>query len=211
MQPEETITIKKEYNKTLSVDETGIEVLVDGFLSGSRDDTEELIKVYYKTIYLNCLRITRNDTTAEDLTHETFIRALKYKHTYDKNQKFLFWILKISANVCLYYFYRQNTKNKATVSIESLESDEVNFKELQEILTDKKAEARLDKNLEKELISDAVNLLPDIYRLPIILKYYYDFSYEEVAGILEKPMGTIKFRFNKAKKILAKFLLFLRE
>jgi len=189
-----------------TVDGDSLEELVEGFVNNDQDKTERLVRHYYKNIFFNCIRIVRDDVAAEDLTHETFIKALKYRASFDKTQKFIFWLLKISTNVCLDYFNYHKRENMNVVRIEALNATAGNFRDLNELLVDANAQINLDKKIEQEIVSNAVMLLPVMYRVPVLLRYYNDLSYEEIAAIMQKPVGTIKFRVNRAKMILAKAL-----
>ncbi len=176
--------------------------LIEGFLKYEESSTEELVNFFYKKVFYKCLKIVKDENAADDLTHDTFIKALKYRNSFDKNQSFICWLFKISSNLCINYFNSQSKKIKRNVYIDALETEVHSVKQLHDILIDKKTLKIIDQKIESEIIAGAVSLLPLIYRLPIILHYYNDFSYEEIARILNKPIGTIKFRLHRAKAFL---------
>jgi len=185
--------------------------LISGFLNGVPSLTEELITLYYKRIYFNCLKMLRDETAAEDATQETFIRAIKYKSSYDKKFRFIFWLLKISTNFCLDSLKKSGRENKMSVRIESLDTDAKNISGLRGLLVDKKAQMQIDDLAGSEMIKGAIDLLPVAYRVTVSLRYYNELSYEEIAQILNKPVGTIKFRMSRAKRLLEWLLAFLYE
>jgi len=166
---------------------------------------------FYKPVYLNCLKITRDNSVAEDLTHDVFVRAFKYKTNYDPQHKFIFWLIKISTNVCLTYLNKKSKERYRNVYIEELDCEAGNMKQLHDALVDKKAGLVIEEKFENELVEEAILLLPLPYRIPVVYKYYYDMSYEEIAKMLDKPIGTIKFRLNRAKRQLAIMLMPLFE
>jgi len=186
-----------------TLDQSKVDDLINGFLGGDRGKTESLIKYYYRNVYFNCLRMVRDEAAAEDLTHESFIRALKYKSSFDRTQKFIFWLLKISTNVCLQYFNENKKDRFLLVHIDALDDSASSINNLNKILIDKKSHVKMEEKFENEIILKAVMLLPLIYRVPVLLRFYNDLSYEEIATILKKPVGTIKFRINRAKGLLA--------
>jgi len=178
--------------------------IIDGFLTGDIQKTGALIELYYKSLYLNCLKLTRNSDVSEDLTQEAFIRAFKYKNTYNKSFKFSNWLLKISTNVCMRYFNNHGRELKKTIYIESLDEHVKSFYQLNNLL--KKGEIPFDEKIENDIVSCAVNLLPFIYRAVLVLRYYNELTYEEISDVLKKPVGTVKFRLSRAKDLLGKLL-----
>jgi len=188
-----------------------IDELIEGLLNDRKNDIEELFSIFYKKVFLNCLRIVREKNAAEDLTHETFLKVLRYRRTFDKKYRFLYWILKISTNECFMYLKEKRKDDYYQLHIEELELDDGNINRLQAILTDKKAQVEMENRIDTQFIIEAINMLPPIYGIPIFLKYYNDLSYEEIAGVLDVQIGTIKFRLNKAKNYLAKIITGFEE
>jgi RNA polymerase sigma-70 factor (ECF subfamily) len=180
--------------------------LVDGFLENDKEKTGKLIETFYRKIYSNCLRILCDPYAAEDQTNETFIRAIKYRRTYDKKYKFSNWLLKISTNLCLNALRSRNTENKFCMRLDSLEVTFGNLYELKLNLVDQKSIIVFDEKFENEFVRKTIEAMPAIYRIPILLKYYCELSYEEIAYVIEKPVGTVKFRISRAKALLAKLL-----
>lgn len=186
----------------LNSDADQLNRLIEGFLKYEESSTEELVCYFYKKVFYNCLKIVKDESAADDLTHDTFIKALKYRNSFDKNQHFICWLFKISSNLCINYFNAQSKKIQRHVYIDALETEVHNVKQLRDVLIDKKSLNKIDQKIESEIIAGAVSLLPLIYRMPVILHYYNDFSYEEIAKILNKPIGTIKYRLHRAKAFL---------
>jgi RNA polymerase sigma-70 factor (ECF subfamily) len=90
-----------------------------------------------------------------------------------------------------------------------LDSLEVTFGNLYELklnLVDQKSIIVFDEKFENEFVRKTIEAMPAIYRIPILLKYYCELSYEEIAYVIEKPVGTVKFRISRAKALLAKLL-----
>ncbi|HOD41289.1 MAG TPA: sigma-70 family RNA polymerase sigma factor [Candidatus Wallbacteria bacterium] len=185
--------------------------LIEGFFNGEDDKTNALISLYYKFVYYNCLRITRDADAAQDLTQDSFVRVYKYRETYDKKYKFSNWLLKISSNVCM-DFLRQRGKDRVKVLyIEAIEAGAGSINDLKKFLIDEKAEIEMNEKFEKNLLKDLIGLLPAIYRVTVILKYYNDLKYEEISKILNIPVGTAKFRINRAIGIITKLFALTAE
>lgn len=188
-----------------------INELIEGFLNGEDKKINALITAYYKFVYFNCVRILRDDEAAKDLTQDAFVRVYKYRNTYDKNFKFSNWLLKIATNACMDYLRKSNKDRARVLHIETIESGAGCVNDLKKYLVDDKFEAGMDEKFEKDLLNDIISLLPPIYRVTLVLKYYNDLSYEEISKILNIPAGTAKFRINRAKRIIIKLLSLAAE
>jgi len=182
-----------------------------GFINGDKAKTERLIALYYKRIFLNCFRLARDFHIAEDLTNETFLRAHKYKASYETDKKFVFWLLKISTNVCMDYLKKLCWEKRNFISIDLFEKNFTSLSNLQKYIIDEKSSAGFDEKIKNEVINNAVLILPLIYKTIIILKYYNDLNCEEISNIMNMPVGTVKVKLSKARVILAELLKCMRE
>lgn len=185
--------------------------LIEGFLNDDDGKIDALIGSYYKFVYFNCLRILRDPEAAKDLTQDAFVRVYKYRGTYDKKYKFSSWLLKIATNACMDYLRRAGRERSMSVRLETIESAAGSLSRLKKQLVDDKFESDMDEKFEKALLSDVISLLPAMYRVTLVLKYYNDLSYEEISKILNIPVGTAKFRINRAKRIIIKMLFLAGE
>ncbi|HOT77078.1 MAG TPA: sigma factor-like helix-turn-helix DNA-binding protein, partial [Candidatus Wallbacteria bacterium] len=95
--------------------------------------------------------------------------------------------------------------------IEAIEAGAGSINDLKKFLIDEKAEIKMNEKFEKDLLKDIIGLLPAIYRITIILKYYNDLKYEEISKILNIPVGTAKFRINRAIGIITKLFSLTEE
>ncbi len=164
------------------------------------DDYYYLIKKYEKKIgqYINRLScLTPEDS--EDLLQEIFLAAYKNLNSYNPKLKFSSWLYRIAHNKTI-SFWRKNQKN-APISLD-LNQDFLAF------LADEKKDAvqKLIQKNNQEEIKKAVQELKEKYREVIILKFFEEKSYQEIADILRKPSGTIATLLNRAKKQLRKKL-----
>jgi RNA polymerase sigma-70 factor (ECF subfamily) len=181
--------------------------LLEGFLSGEDGKTNALIAFFYKYVYNNCYKLVLDSDSASDLTQDSFIRAYKYKETYNKSYKFSNWLLKISTNACMDFLKQRKKDRVRLVYIESIEAEVGGISKLKKYLIDEKFECLMDEKFERELLESVIKLLPDIYRVVLILRFDSGFKYEEIAQMLNIPVGTVKFRINRARRILTKLLV----
>lgn len=180
--------------------------LIDGFLNGDDSKTNALIVFFYKHVYSNCYKLVFDVDAASDLTQDSFVRAYKYKDTYNKKYKFSNWLLKISTNACMDFLKQRKKERCRLVYIETIEAEVGGINKLKKYLIDEKFECIINEKFERELLESIIKLLPDIYRVTLILRYYNGFKYEEISQILNIAVGTVKFRVNRARRILTKLL-----
>jgi len=161
-----------------------------------------LVNKYKDSIHFYILKIVNNPTDAEDLTSETFEKAYANRHTYSPDYAFSTWLFKIATNTCIDFIRR---KQSNPVSVEKLQ-EESNFY-LSSIQTD-------DNNPEETYISnqnittlrELINQLKPAYKSLIELRYYKEYSYEEIAKELNLPIGTVKVQLYRAKLALSNLL-----
>jgi RNA polymerase sigma-70 factor (ECF subfamily) len=159
---------------------------------------DELYRTHYARVHGLCRRLLGSVERAEDAAQEVFVRAHRGLHGYDRAQPFAGWILRIATNYCIDSL-RRRSKEKAMFGTESdersaAEADDTDV--LSELLTDERARQ----------INAAVAELPERYRVPLVLAYYRESSYDDIAaalGITKTHVGTLVFR---AKQMLRRSL-----
>ncbi|HQU81490.1 MAG TPA: sigma-70 family RNA polymerase sigma factor [Pyrinomonadaceae bacterium] len=145
-------------------------------------------------LYRTAVRLTRNQTDAEDLVQETFMQAWKSFENYEIGTNCRAWLYKILFNK--YDHYR---RKKFTQAKYIQEADDLTF------LSAAYSEPVSEKLSDEEIIG-ALNKLPEHYRAVILLTDVQDFSYKEAAVILDLPIGTIMSRLNRGRNQLKKTL-----
>jgi len=153
---------------------------------------EYLYNKYKSQIYTLCLRLTMSKDAADDLFSDTWTRVAEKFYQLDQNQNGLNWVYTICLNL-----YRKQ-KIKLALFRPFIKEDENS-----EIISDSTNEE--DKFIAKEEVNQlksALNKLPDKYRIPVILFYFRDLSYQNISEVMNLPMNTVKFRLNHAKKLL---------
>jgi RNA polymerase sigma-70 factor (ECF subfamily) len=152
-----------------------------------------LVEAYQKPVYNLCYRMLGNSEDAEDAAQETFIRAYKAINRYDISRKFSTWLLSIASNYCI----DQHRRRKLTAfSYDALESP---------IFPDKGPgmEAILMQDEHEEHISVLLESLKPKDKAAIVLRYWYEYSYEEIAESLSLTISAVKSRLHRARKELA--------
>ncbi len=172
----------------------------------------ELVRRYERPIFSLIYRMVRNREQAEDLSQETFVKALNAIESYRPEFKFSSWIFKIANNVAIDHLRRRELD---TLSLDgsphALTPEAVQASALQ--LGDRQ-ETALEELEARELggeIERAIGLLRPEYRACILLRHVEGRAYEEIATILDLPLGTVKTYIHRARGELRQALAHLRQ
>lgn len=170
----------------------------------------ELLARYERPVFSLIYRMVRDRTLAEDLAQEAFIRAFNAIGTYKTSYKFSNWILKIANNHTIDYLRKRKLD---TVSIHgsphARTQDEANQSQL---VIESRGESPHEYVENKELgnqIEEAIGHLREEYRTVIVLRHVEGYAYEEIADIMELPLGTVKTYLHRARGELRKSLTHL--
>jgi RNA polymerase sigma-70 factor (ECF subfamily) len=175
--------------------------LVSQFKAGNNEAFEEIVLRYQAHIYSFIMSIVRNPDTASDITQELFIKVFKNLHKYNEENKLKNWMFALSRNLTMDYFRKNNKK------IISLENQHIDEQSILDTLSDnspKHLETAIE-NSTKEAINYALSQLPVEERELIALKD--SFTFQEIAQMQNKPIGTLLSKFNRSLKKLRKILL----
>ena len=150
---------------------------------------EELYRTHYRRVFGLCRKLLGTSDQAEDATQEVFVRAHRAFRSYDREQAFSGWILKIAGNFCADVL-RRRTKERQLFGAEPVEE--------QEIESDRPtAVGELIAAEQAEKVRGAIDSLPEKYRLPLVLAYYSDSSYDAIAttlGVSRNHVGVLILR-----------------
>ena len=161
----------------------------------------ELMTRYRDSIYFMLLKMVNNKDDADDLTIEAFGKAFKRLSQYTPNYAFNTWLFKIASNNCIDFIRRK--KNNTTFSIDKTYAND----EGGEISVDLKSsmldpEEKVIKKQKIKLMHEIVEKLKPRYRELIELRYFQEYSYEEIAVKLDIPIGTVKAQLFRAREFL---------
>jgi len=161
---------------------------------------------YLDSLYNTAYRMTRSAEDAEDLVQETYFKAYKYYDKFEEGTNLKAWLFKILKNT----FINNYRKKK-------LEPRSVDFAEIEDSFerivrrdnSDQPAdpEAEYFHGVLDDDVKRALDSLPYDYRMVVILADLEDFSYKEIAEILDCPVGTVMSRLYRGRKLLEKALL----
>jgi RNA polymerase sigma-70 factor (ECF subfamily) len=180
--------------------------------AGRESAYRELVRRYERPIFSLLFRMVRDRELAEDLAQETFVKALNAIDSYRPEYKFSSWIFKIANNAAIDHLRRRELD---TLSLEgsphAATPEAVAATALQ--IGDRQENA-LDIVEAKELggmIEEAIGRLRPEYRSCILLRHVEGHSYEEIAEMLDLPLGTVKTYIHRARNELRRMLAHLRQ
>jgi RNA polymerase sigma factor (sigma-70 family) len=159
----------------------------------------ELMMRYRDTLYYMIFKMVRNEVDAEDLTIEAFGKAFKNIHLYRPENAFSTWIFKIATNNCI-DFLRKKRQNVYSLDVNfGNENAEKSFDPMLDALN---PEENTINDEKIALMRSLVATLKPRYRQLIELRYFEEYSYDEIATELDLPLGTVKAQLFRAKDLL---------
>lgn len=178
--------------------------LVKNAMQNDQRAYSELLKRYYDSIYYMMLKMVKNKDDADDLAMEAFGKAFKGLANYTPDYAFSTWLFKIATNNCIDYMRRQKIKPLSIDKpYENEDGDEMGFDVKSVYLT---PEEKFIKKQKIRIMHEVVGNLKPRYRTLIELRYFKEWSYEEISAHLDMPIGTVKGQLFRAKDILLHLL-----
>lgn len=162
--------------------------------------------VHASQLFSAAMRMTRNRSDAEDLVQETYLRAYKAYDTFEEGTNLKAWLYRILTNAFINR-YRRKARRPDEVELGEVE-DLYLYRRVSSLTADtgESAEEKVIGLLVNADVKDAVEQLPEAYRLPLLLADLEGFSYKEIADILEVPIGTVMSRLHRARKAMQRSL-----
>lgn len=183
--------------------------LIDLAKNGNKDSFNNLVKIYGNQIYNLALRLTGNKELAQDIVQETFINAFLGIKKFKKNSSFGSWLYRIAINCwknrVRYEKRRLFTKHSSIDDV----NDEENKRLKIEIIVNDEIEDIVEKKINVDVVQKVLNMLNKDYKIIIILRDIFEKEYEEIADILNIPIGTVKSRLSRARQELKKLFFSL--
>lgn len=167
-------------------------VWVQQTLAGDRDAFANLVEKYKTSVYNLAYRMLGRPTEAEDAAQETFLRAYTKLGSYRSEHRFSSWLLAITAHLCIDHLRREQP-----LLLEEVQPYEVWDRQSED------PEAALLAVEREEAVQRLLDALPAHYRLVIVLRYWHDLSYQEIAQVTQLSEGAVKTRLHRARRMLA--------
>lgn len=180
-----------------------INELIDLAESGDQDAYTELVRRHQPQVYAVCMKMVRDPETARDLAQETFVKAFGALRTFDRSYTFSTWLYKIARNACIDHFRRSKLETYSLDAPIRTREGEMEREIESPIHTPERFLLLKERG---RLIAEAIEGLPDKYREVIHMRHTQELPYEEIATILDVPLGTVKARLFRARELLKKRL-----
>jgi RNA polymerase sigma-70 factor (ECF subfamily) len=163
----------------------------------------ELAMPYMSPLYSAALRMTRNPADAEDLVQETYLRAYRGFGGFEEGTNLKAWLYKILTNTFI-NSYRSKKRRPDEVDLDETE-DFYLFRRLgglEAAAAGRTPEAEVLDAMPDEVVKEALESLPEQFRMAVLLADVEGFSYKEIAEIMDVPIGTVMSRLHRGRKQL---------
>ncbi|MDR2908150.1 MAG: sigma-70 family RNA polymerase sigma factor [Bacteroidales bacterium] len=161
----------------------------------------QLMDRYKESLYIKLVKMTDSEIDAEDMTIEAFSKAFSSLHTYSPNFAFSTWLYRIATNNCIDYMRKKRVKSVSIEQPTIYNHDRFTFESrVADVSSD--PEAHIMREQQNQNLRAIVEKLKPHYRELIELRYYKEYSYEEIAEKLNLPKGTVKAKLFRAKEFL---------
>jgi RNA polymerase sigma-70 factor (ECF subfamily) len=163
---------------------------------GNKEAFGHLIEVYQTPVYNLAYRMLGNADEAEQAAQEAFIRAWTRLDSYNPAHKFSTWLLSITSNYCI------DQLRKRRAQLLSLDGP---LPAHPALMSERASgpEAQVVEGEQEELVQGLLEALPSEYRQAVVLRYWYEMSYEEIATTMDTSVSAIKSRLFRARRQLA--------
>ncbi len=163
-------------------------------------------------LYSAAMRMTRNTADAEDLVQETYLKGYRSYATFEEGTNLRAWLYRILTNTYI-NSYRAKQRRPEETDLDSIEDFYLyrRIGGLEEALASRSAEDELMDLFTDDEVKQALEDLPENFRLPVLLADVEGFSYKEIAEMLDIPMGTVMSRLHRGRKAMQKALFDFAE
>jgi RNA polymerase sigma-70 factor, ECF subfamily len=168
---------------------------------------EELASPYMSALYAAALRMTRNPSDAEDLVQETYLRAYRGFGGFREGTNLKAWLYRILTNTFINQ-YRAKKRRPDQVDLDDVEDFYI-FRRLgglEAADAERTAETEALESMPDDEVKQALESIPEQFRMAVILADIEGFSYKEIADILDVPIGTVMSRIHRGRRQLQKLL-----
>jgi RNA polymerase sigma-70 factor (ECF subfamily) len=156
----------------------------------------ELFKFYQNYLYKVCFSYVQNNQQALDLMQEIYIKLYKNIGKYDEKYPFHPWLRRVAVNTCI------NETRKTSPVLVPLSTEDEGLDAEDQLAAEEDTEREAERHDMARIIKQHINCLPEKQRMVIMLRYYEDLSYDEIAELLHMPVGTVKTDLYRAKNSL---------
>jgi RNA polymerase sigma-70 factor (ECF subfamily) len=171
-----------------------------------RELFEEQALQYMDQLYAAAMRLTRNPADAADLVQETYVKAYQAFGQFQQGTNLKAWLYRIQTNTFINN-YRKNQRNPYQGTIDDLEDWQLGGAEsVTQSTSTRSAEAEAIDHLPDSAVKDALQAIPEDFRMAVYFADVEGFSYQEIADIMKTPVGTVMSRLHRGRRMLRDLL-----
>jgi RNA polymerase sigma-70 factor (ECF subfamily) len=162
---------------------------------------------YAPQLYSAALRMTRNQADAEDLVQDAYLRGFRSFHTFQEGTNLRAWLFRILTNA---YINKYRAKQRRPIETDLADVEDLylyrRLGSMESAAASLSAEQQFFDLFTDETVKEALESLPDNFRLPVILADVEGFAYKEIAEMLDIPIGTVMSRLHRGRKAMQRAL-----
>ncbi|HNX77380.1 MAG TPA: sigma-70 family RNA polymerase sigma factor [Candidatus Rifleibacterium sp.] len=190
----------EQFNESKKIEDSESNMLEE-IQRGDQRAFARLVAAHEKSVYRICYRFFADENEASDAAQEVFVKVFRAIAKFEGRSSLKTWIYRIAANTCI------SLADKKKRDKEGLLQTMLNWwADSHQASPEETLVEREIQQLNQQIVSEKVARLPETYRMPVILKDIEGLPLEKIAEILEIPLGTVKSRINRGRRLLQESL-----